>query len=161
MNTFKVLAEVLADKNYFEVSEVEGIIEVYFNLWLSDIRNGEIISDDIIIQRNRILSEKDQLHIKRNVIEKQLFDAKESISQRKEVDKYWMSRANLAFRIVKDQIIRCQNHLTNLSSIERKRNIEISESESRKIKDKVFQLIKEDRGEDFAKELFKKAQSLI
>jgi len=161
MNTFRILAETLADKNFFDVKEVEEIIEVYFKLWLSDIRNEELITDDITKQRNRILSEKEQLDIQRSIIEKKLFDAKERLSEGKEVDKYWMSRANLAFRIIKGKIVRCQNQLTNLATVEKKRNIQLSETLNRKIKNKVFELIKSDKGEDFAISLFQTAESLV
>lgn len=161
MNTFKILAETLADKNFFDVKEVEEIIEVYFKLWLSDIRNEELITDDITKQRNRILSEKEQLDIQRSIIEKKLFDAKERLSEGKEVDKYWMSRANLAFRIIKGKIVRCQNQLTNLATVEKKRNIETSNTRERNIKRKVFEIVKERFGEEYAKSLFDEAETLM
>lgn len=160
MNTFRILAETLADKNFFDVDEVEQIIECYFKIFLSDIRNEELMTDDITKQRNRILSEQDQLMLQRSIIEKKLFDAKERLSNGKEVDKFWMSRANLAFRIIKSKIVRCQNQLTNLATVEKKRNIELTENKNRKIKAKVFEIIKERLGQEYAKNIFEEAESL-
>lgn len=152
-STFKILAEVLADKNYFDLDEIETIIGVYFKIWLSDTRNQEEF-DDIIIRRNKILSEKEQIEIQKNIIERQLLEAKSMLREGKWVDTSWMARANLAFRIKKSQIVQFQADLTNLKTIEKKRRIETANTRDRifldKLKDYTFKLI----GKDSASELF-------
>ena len=145
-STFKILAEVLADKNYFDLDEIETIIGVYFKIWLSDIRNEEKF-DDIIIKRNKILSEWQQVDIQKNIIERQLLEAKSMLREGKWVDTSWMARANLAFRIKKSQIVQYQTELSNLKTIEKKRRIETSNTRDRvfseKLKDFIFDLIGE------------------
>lgn len=159
-STFKILAEVLADKNYFDLSEIETIIEVYFKIWLSDIRGAEKL-DDIIMRRNKILSEKEQIEIQKNIIERQLLEAKSMLREGKWVDTSWMARANLAFRIKKSQIVHYQTELTSLKAIEKKRNIETSNTRDRifldKLKDYTFKLI----GKDDASELFEKIKNEV
>jgi len=159
-STFKILAEVQADKNYFDLDEIETIIGVYFKIWLSDIRSNEEL-DDIIIKRNRILSEKEQIDIQKNIIERQLLEAKSMLREGRWVDTSWMARANLAFRIKKSQIVQFQADLTNLKTIEKKRRIETANTEERifldKLKDFIFDLI----GNDKSLELFTKIRSEI
>lgn len=145
-SAFRILAEVLADKNYFDIDEIETIISVYFKIWLSDIRNEERF-DDIITERNKILSQWRQIDIQKNIIERQLLEAKSMLREGKWVDTSWMARANLAFRIKKSQIVQCQADLSNLKTIEKKRRIETSNTIDRvfseKLKDFVFDLIGE------------------
>ena len=159
-STFKILAEVLADKNYFDLDEIESIIGVYFKIWLSDIRNEEKF-DDIIIKRNKILSEWQQVVFQKNIIERQLLEAKSMLREGKLVDTSWMARANLAFRIKKSQIVQYQTELSNLKTIEKKRRIETSNTRDRvfseKLKDFVFDLI----GKDETSALFEKIDSEI
>lgn len=159
MNTFRILAETLADKNFFNIDEVEETIEVYFKLWLSDVRNEELITDDITKERNRILSEKEQLDIQRSILERKLFDAKTLLSEGKQVDRFWMSRANLAFRIIKGKIVRCQNRLTNLVTVEKKRNIELSNDKDRKIKKEMTKILIERFGKEYVHDLLLQAES--
>ena len=161
MNTFRILAETISDRKFFDIKEIEQIIESHFKLWLSDISSEKLITDDLDKKRNILLSEKEQLDLKRSVIEKQLFDAKEKIKEGIEVDKYWMSRANLSFRITKSNLVRCQNQLSTISKLQKKKNAEASYSRERYIKANVFKIIKERFGENYTNDLFNDAEKML
>lgn len=155
MSIFKTLAETIYEKTFFNIEEMESVIETYFKLFLSDLKANELISDSVQRERMRIVSEKNQLGIKRTAIEKQLFDAKSKIAEGKgsEVDRYWFSRANMAFRLTKQSIVRCQEALTELSYVQKQKNIQKSNNEDRITKDELLRILEERFGAEYVSEL--------
>lgn len=157
MSIFKQLAQALSDRSFFVQDEVEELIEVYFNIFISDIKNRNFFTEDIEKRKMEILSEMNQLSIKRSMIEKQLFDAKAKIKDGGNVDMYWMSRANFAFRITKQQIVFCQSQLTKLSLQKKKINIESSQSEQELFVANLKKILQNEIGKDAASAIFEKA----
>lgn len=159
-STFRILAEVLSEKNYFDINEVENIIEVYFKIWYADFQK-ETSNNDIVAQRNRILSEKEQIELQKNIIERQLLEAKSRLREGQKVDTSWMARANLAFRIKKMQIVFLQSEMTNLKTIEKKRNIELSVGIDRIFTDMLKDYVCDSIGAEKASILFERIGSEI
>ena len=160
MSTFKILSQVLAEKNYFDVSEIESIIAVYFKIWLSDLKNDSLQSTDFAKRRNKAISEYEQLSIRRSAIEKQIFDAKQDIREGKAVDTRWLNRANFAFRMIKSEIVSKQAEISNINSVEKQQNIQSANTRERMIKGEVLNILKERFGDEYAIELFQQAQKI-
>lgn len=154
MTTFRILAEVLAEKNYFDLDEIEKIVEVYFKLWLSDLKDKGI-EDDIIKRRNLYLSQKAQIDIQRSIIERQLLEAKSRLREGESVDTAWMARANLAFRIKKSQLVHIQDMLTQLKSIEKKRNILLHQNEKELLCSYLIKFLRSEFGDNTTEALLK------
>ena len=156
MNIFRTLAETIYEKNFFSFEEIEDIIETYFKIYLSDIKSTGLIKDSIASEKMRITSERSQLSIKRTIIEKQIFDAKAKIAEGRgsEVDRYWFSRANMAFRLTKQSIVECQDRLSVLATIEKNRNVENTMQEDRVIRVAMYKKIEERYGTEYAKQLY-------
>jgi len=119
----KILAELLSERKYFDLEEIEDLIDIHFKLWVDDY-NSE--GNGIIKKRNRLLNEQEQIKIQKFAIEKQLLIAKSELKEGKKVDTNWMAKANLASRIKGTQIVRIQNQLSNLKTIEKQINIDKS-----------------------------------
>lgn len=162
MSVFRTLAETIYEKKFYDLEEMEGVIETYFKIFLSDAKSNELLLDSIDSEKMRVLSEMSQLGIKRAVIEKQIFDAKSKIAEGRgsEVDRFWFSRANMAFRLTKQSIVDCQARLSSLSAIQKQRNIEKANTEDRK-KFVIFKSIIERRyGLEYLTELIEEINIL-
>lgn len=163
MSVFKNLAEVISEKQFFKIEEVEDIIQTYFNIYLSDIRAGELESDAFQRERRRLMSEKSQLLLNRALIERQLLEAKLKIAEGRgrEVDKNWFCRASLAFRFTKIGLSDLQDRLGTLSSIERKRNAELANTRERAFIEKLRDAIDKRHGIEHTRELFNIAHANV
>jgi hypothetical protein len=157
MSIFKTLAEVIYEKNFFNIEEMEDVIETYFKIYLSDVKGNELMNDSIASERMRIMSERTQLLVKRTVIAKQVSDAGAMILEGKTIDRYWFSRAKMALRFTKLAIVECQNRMTNLAAIQKKRNIEKSNIEDRLTRIEVIRIIEERFGNEYAMQLYQDA----
>jgi hypothetical protein len=157
MSIFKTLAEVIYEKNFFNIEEMEDVIETYFKIYLSDVKGNELMNDSIASERMRIMSERTQLLVKRTVIAKQVSDAGAMILEGKVIDRYWFSRAKMALRFTKLAIVECQNRMTNLAAIQKKRNIEKSNIEDRLTRIEVIRIIEERFGNEYAMQLYQDA----
>lgn len=157
MSIFKTLAETLSDRRYFDIEEVESIIETYFKLYLSDIKTKDIILDEELKERSRIYNEREQLSLRRDIIEKQLFDAKDKIRNKEEVDRAWMSKANFALRATKRALTNCQDQLSILNLSQKKRSITASQEREPLVIKEVVKILGDRFGKEYARLLFKEA----
>jgi len=158
---YSKLANVLAEKGFSNMPEIENIIENYFKLWLSDLKDDTKYSNHIVEERNKIYTEIYALEIKWINLKKQLSDATENLRRGEEVDILWMNKARTALNIVNGKILKCKNKLTNLKTTERQHNIDVQNIKEKKMLSKLHFLLKEERGEDYTKQLFEKAKLKI
>jgi hypothetical protein len=160
MSIFKSLSETIANKRFFDVSEIEDLIKTYFEFYQQDAMNDELFKSGIVRRRNLILSKKRNTEIEKHIIEKQLLVAKSKIKEKKEVDKEWMARANLAFRIKKSQILSFENDLTNLRTYEKEKNMKKSSSVNSFLIKELILLITDRLGDEESSSILSKAKEL-
>jgi hypothetical protein len=156
MNIFRTLAEVIYDKNFFKIEEMESIIETYFKIYLSDANSNEFVEDALSRERIRIISEKNQLGIKRDVIEVQIFEAKTKIAEGNghEVDRHWFNRLNAAFKFTKQEIRSCDERLTILAMAQKESNIKKANTEDRIVLDGIKAIIENRFGREYLLDLY-------
>lgn len=160
MSIFKSLTKAISERNFFDESEVEDLIKVYFEMHQQDLLNNDIASNDIVRRRNAILARKRNIELEKNVIEKQLLIARGRLKENNHVDTEWMARANFAFRIKKNQISALLNDLTNLKSHEKQVNIEKSINMDGLMIKELRILLDKEVGKDRRSDLFKESRIL-
>ena len=161
MSMFKFLAELIADRSFYDIEEIASLIQTYFEFYRQDEINTEMSNNDIVKRRNLISAKMRDLGIERSVIEKQLLVAKSRLKEGKEVDTEWMARANLAFRIKKSQIVSLQNDMANLKSYEKEQNIRRHTTLERLINRELFRVLSVEYSKEKAKEIFELAESAV
>jgi len=151
-NRFKLLAEIFSEIRYFDLKEVESLIEIHYKSWYNDEFKSEF-DNDIIKKRKELVNEISSIQIERNFIESQLLIAKSELKEGKKVDTKWMAKANLAFRIKARQIVNLQEKLANLKTIEKELRTDRANSEDRLLNKEYFEYLKNNFGEEKAKNI--------
>ena len=121
------LAESILDLRIIDKNELESMIEVYFKIWQEEqLKNLIYKNDPVLALRNEISKQKQELHIKKEQMQRQIDRANIAIEQGKKINLDWLSSLKSALRNVKYESHRLQERKSEVKYLEKMQNIKTS-----------------------------------